>query len=246
MKRIHRAIPLCLALFAAASLFAGGEQEGLLGNWVSGSGFVRTETRDVPSFTAVEVDGAGNVTLSQGLVQSVTVETDDNVLPFITTEVIGGVLHLGTRHDTRLTNVRRLEFRISAPSIEGILIAGSGNVRSITPLRADRMSLEIRGSGSIDTEVRTASLTTRIGGSGGISARGRATDLSVDIGGSGSVDARGLTAAAARVKISGSGGASVYVDNTLDVVISGSGSVLYSGGASITVRSSGSGSVTRL
>ncbi len=244
MKRFYRAIPLCLALLTAAGAFATGEQEGLLGNWVSGSGFVRTESRDVPRFTAIEVDGSGNVTLSQGVVQSLSVETDDNILPLITTEVIGGVLHLGTRPNSRITHMTKLEFRINAPTIERIVIAGSGSVRGITPLRSDRMALEIRGSGDIDTELAVYGLSARIGGSGSINAQGRATELTVDIGGSGSVNAHDLASSAARVRINGSGGASVHAENTLDVNISGSGSVTYSGGATPSVRSSGSGSVT--
>ena len=245
MKRLNRVIPACLVILAAASAFAGGRQEGLLGDWVSGSGFVRTESRSVPDFTAIEVDGMGTVTLSQGLVQSVSVETDDNILPVITTEVIGGVLHLGTLPNTHITNVTKLEYRINAPSIEGITIAGSGSVRAVTPLRAERMALEIRGSGDIATELAVRSLEARIAGSGSIGVKGRASELSVNIGGSGSLEARELASSTARVRITGSGGASINAARTLDVSIAGSGSVTYTGAAALSVQASGSGSVRR-
>ncbi|HET6485086.1 MAG TPA: head GIN domain-containing protein [Spirochaetia bacterium] len=245
MKRFYRVIPACLLILVAAGAFAGGRYEGRFGDWVSGSGYVRTESRSVPDFNAIEVDGMGTVTLSQGLVQSVSVETDDNILPMITTEVIGGVLHLGTLPDTHITHVTKLEYRITAASIEGITIAGSGSVRGVTPLRSERMTLEIRGSGDIGTEVAVRSLEARIGGSGSISVQGRASELSVGIDGSGSLEARRLASSRATVRIAGSGGASVNAARTLDVNIAGSGSVAYTGAAVLSVQSSGSGSVRR-
>jgi hypothetical protein len=237
MKKL---ITICVALLAGAAAFASGAWD-YGANRVIGSGNVRSESRTVPSFTAIEVEGSGTVTLSQGIVQSFSVETDDNVMDLVKTEVVGGVLHLGFVHDVSIGRLTRLAFRITAPRIDGIVISGSGDVHAATVLRTSSLSLEIRGSGSIDASVNTDSLQTHVGGSGGINVAGSARDLSVTIDGSGSVRARDLESGTANVRINGSGGADVTVQDTIMININGSGDVSYGGGAKATVRSSGSG-----
>ena len=62
MNLTRRAACLALGFFlaAAAAGFASGDYEN---GWVSGSGHVTTEDREVPSFTAIELEGSGNVTI---------------------------------------------------------------------------------------------------------------------------------------------------------------------------------------
>jgi hypothetical protein len=241
-----RAALICgmLLLTAAMAGFASGSWES--GEWIAGSGNVRSENRSVPGFTAIEVEGSGNVTLRQGNRQSLSVETDDNILPFVKTEVIGGVLHLGIKEGTLLRHMTRLEFQVTAPRVEGITISGSGDVHGGTPLQGDTLTLEIHGSGSIDAAIDVSRLQARIGGSGNIAVSGRADDETITINGSGGVRARDLLADTATVRISGSGDATLNVSQTISVDISGSGSVRYGGGAKSTVRTSGSGSVQQL
>jgi hypothetical protein len=237
MKKL---IVVCVALLAGAAAFASGAWDYST-NRVIGSGSVRTETRGVPSFTAIEVDGSGIVTLSQGIAQSLSVETDDNIMDLVRTEVIGGVLHLGLVPGTSIARMTRLEFRVTAPRIDAIVISGSGDVHTATPLRTSSLDLDIRGSGSIDASVEADTLRTHIGGSGGINVAGRAGDLSVTIDGSGSVRARDLASMTADVRVNGSGGVDVTARDTIAISINGSGDVSYGGGAKATVRSSGSG-----
>jgi hypothetical protein len=240
MKYAARSCLVMGLLLAASAAFASGvfDNEG-----VSGSGNLTTEDRDVPSFTSVQVEGSGNVTIRQGPSRSVSVETDDNIQPFVKTEVVDDVLYLSLKSGTRVDHMTRLEFTVSAPRISGITISGSGNARTASPLRSEKLSLDIRGSGSIDCEMDVGSLQATIGGSGGMLARGRADRLGMTINGSGSIRARELTSAFADVQINGSGGAVVNATNTLNISIAGSGSVLYGGGARPTVHSSGSGGV---
>lgn len=237
MKKL---IVVCVALLAGAAAFASGTWD-YGSNRFYGSGNVQTESRAVPAFTAIEVEGSGIVTLSQGIVQSLSVETDDNIMDRVKTEVVGGVLRLGFQPGTSIVRMTRLAFRITAPRIDGIVISGSGDVRAATPLRTSSLSMEIRGSGSIDASVDADAVRAAIGGSGGITVGGHAGDLSVTIDGSGSVRARDLASATADVHVNGSGGVDVTASDTIAININGSGDVSYGGGAKATIRSSGSG-----
>jgi hypothetical protein len=243
VKLVRRLAVVCILLAATASAaLANGVFESDA-RWITGSGMISTENRRVPGFSRIVVEGSGDVVISQGLVQSVSVEADDNVLPAVKTEVIGGVLHLGFKDGTHVRGMRRLEFRITAVRIEGIAISGSGSVHGATPLRSSSMSLDIGGSGSITAELETGGLDIGIHGSGSIAVSGRADHLSVTISGSGGYSGRELSSADAEVRISGSGNATVTATDTVTANLSGSGSVAYGGGAKATVQVSGSGSV---
>jgi hypothetical protein len=54
-----------------------------------------TEPRTVPGFSAVSLSGSGQVTIEQTGRESLTVTTDDNLLPYIKTDVKGNTLELG-------------------------------------------------------------------------------------------------------------------------------------------------------
>lgn len=243
MNRVACAVlALALGLAASGAAFALGEYEE--SDWVFGSGSVLSQDREVPAFRAVELEGSGNLTIRQGPEGPVRVETDENVLPLVKTEVVDGVLHLGLVAGAHVTRMTRLEFTVTSPAVSGLTVSGSGNIRTVDVLRGRSLVLQIHGSGSISCGARVERLQADIGGSGGIDSYGTADRLSVAIRGSGSLRAHELSSADAEVNIAGSGDALLYVTNTLDAEVSGSGSVRYGGGARATVRTTGSGSVS--
>ena len=237
-----RAAILCVALsMAAAGGFALGSRESA----ISGSGTVRTESRTVPAFTAIVIEGFGNVTLSQGGAQSLSVETDDNLLPLVKTEVRAGVLSLGFKQGVKPVHVSQLEFLVSVPELAAVKISGSGNLHATTLVRSEALTLEISGSGGIYSELDVGRLGVTIGGSGGITVEGKTDQLSVTITGSGSMQGRDLASGTAEVTVSGSGEAVINARRAISINVTGSGRVAYGGGAKATITSSGSGVVQR-
>jgi hypothetical protein len=229
-------VVLAFALSACSAL--------AFGTWdiVRGNGTVRLESRDVASFNGITNQGSGLVRFSQGPTRQVTVESDTNILPYLETEVRNGVLVLRTRPGISI-NPTRLVFRITAPELQTIGIQGSGDFSMETPLDADRLEIEIEGSGSVGGEIDVDTLAASIDGSGGISLRGVARLAEFGINGSGNIEAGNLSSVDARVVIRGSGDVTLEATGTLAVEISGSGDVRYRGGATVTVRDSGSGTV---
>lgn len=200
-----------------------------------------TEDRVVASFTGIDLQGSGTVLLTVGSPCSLSVSADDNLLDLVRTEVGGGTLKLGLKPGTRVRTVAPLVFRVTAPTIAGLTVSGSGDIQGQSVIRADRLSLSIGGSGSIQAAVAVEELSVAIDGSGNVDLKGSAETQDVRISGSGNYNARDLASANARVEVNGSGDATVSVRRELAVNISGSGNVSYSGGARVTVKSSGSG-----
>jgi hypothetical protein len=163
MNHAARAAVLSCALFlAAAGCFALGSRE------IEGSGTVRRESRTVAGFTGIVIEGSGNVTFSQADSQTVTVETDDNLLPIVKTEVRAGILYLGFKEGAKTRHVSQLEFLVSVPKLTAVKISGSGNLHATGLIRAEALTLEISGSGGIYSELDVGRLDVTISGSGEI------------------------------------------------------------------------------
>lgn len=223
---------------AACSALALGSLEV-----IRGDGQVRLESRDAPSFTGIENQGSGLVRFSQGAARQVTVEADANILPYVETEVRGGVLVLRTRPGVSVSPTR-LVFRITAPDLSYAAIAGSGGFRLDTPVATGAFEVRIGGSGGFDGTVTAGNVAAGIYGSGGVRLDGSARTVRFEIDGSGGIDAAGLPCVDARVVIRGSGSVALQATGTLDVDIAGSGDVRYRGSPRLTVRGTGSGRVT--
>src|SRR3954452_19692731 len=64
---------------------------------VQGSGNLRTETRSVSGFTAVDLSEQGHLVIEQNGTEGLTITAEDNILPLLTSNVSGDRLVLGTK-----------------------------------------------------------------------------------------------------------------------------------------------------
>jgi len=215
-------------------------------NIVRGSGNVITESRSVQNFDRVSISGSGEVIITQSDEESLTVEADDNIIRYITTEVSGRTLYIGFARNVSVILPTQPRFDLQVKDLVGVKVSGSGKIVAES-LDTDGLEIDVSGSG----DVRVESLTTRdveakISGSGDIDLAGEATEQMITVSGSGKYRAGDLRSERADVKISGSGDATVWTTETLDSHISGSGSLRYYGQPQINATTSGSGKVRGL
>lgn len=194
--------------------------------FTTGSGVLARESRTVGDFDEVDLSGSGDVTITQTGEDSLVVEADDNLLPFVTTEVHGRRLVLSMRSGVHFHSTHPVRYTLTVRQLSGVLVSGSGRMRI--------------------ADLATDSWHVRISGSGDVIVAGQAARQELSISGSGSYTATELVNDATRVDISGSGRATITAREQLDAHISGSGSVRYGGQPRVTKRVSGSGSVRPL
>jgi hypothetical protein len=226
---VHRTISRVQVTFVAGCCVAGALSIacGFGFQTVEGSGKVITEARTVAAFSAVSLSGNGRLMVEETGSDSLTVTTDDNLLPYIKTEVKDGRLELGTS-DNAMTNLRPskdIVFKLTVKKLDDLGVSGSGEV-DVKGLAQDSFKIGISGSGEV-------------------TAHGSAGSLDIGVSGSGQYHGQDLAARRATVAISGSGDAVVAASDTLEAAVSGSGSVKYVGDPRVTQRISGSGSVSR-
>jgi hypothetical protein len=190
---------------------------------VRGSGNVITQPRQVAGFTAVSLSGSGLLIIEQSGTESLSISADDNLMQYLTSEVDGGELELGTTPGTSVSPSKEITYRVTLRKLDGLELSGSATA-------------QVRG-------VATDRLEVSISGSGEVTIAGRADSQEISISGSGEYRGAELTSKAAEIDISGSGNAELAVSDKLDVDVSGSGSVDYIGHPAIKQSVSGSGEI---
>ena len=174
---------------------------------IKGSGNVLTEKRSVADFKAIEVGGVFDVEVVAQKEFGVEIEADDNLLPYIKTEVRGGTLEIS--NEKRLSTKSRIRVRISAPDIERLQVSG-----------ASKLSL---------SNVKNDSLTVDASGASKVSVAGETRNLDVELSGASKLDAENLKAENVDVDGSGASSAGVNVSGDLKADLSGASKVTYTG-----------------
>jgi hypothetical protein len=188
---------------------------------VRGSGNVIRETREVSGFTKIVITTPGDVVIRQGERESLTIEGDDNLLPYYITEVDGDTLTIRTKPNTTILSLARLHFEITVQDLESVELDGVANI-------------------ALD-EIDVAALHIQMNGTGNISATGSAQMQTVETNGAGNYDASDLITDSTKIWVNGVGNATVNAAETLDVSVNGLGGVEYIGKPSVSQHINGLG-----
>jgi hypothetical protein len=191
---------------------------------VRGNGTIKTDTREMPAFESIVTDGGYDVHITCQAQQSVAVQSDENILPFVKTEVSGGTLRIYTKGN--LSPTQGIRIIVSVPRLQEFTINGSaeGDVQNIL----------------------SDAFTYASNGSSRMKLSGSADELKIHIAGSAKVDADSLPAKEVKVHIEGSGTVHCRASNSIDARIDGSGTIKYHGEPTSVKQSiNGSGSVEK-
>jgi len=174
-------------------------------NGVRGSGTLKTESREIGSFTEVEVSGAFVVRITQGDQPSLQLQGDDNLLELVSTDVSGSRLSIDTTESVRQN--LPLEIDIVMATLEELAVSGAAEV-TIVDLRSETFSFDC--SGACRAQIS-----------------GQTQRAHVVVSGAGTVNALELHSNIAEVTISGAGRVSICADEQIDASVEGAGRIQY-------------------
>jgi hypothetical protein len=198
---------LTIALAALSVLAVGCNYAARVSDQVAGSGNRKTERREVGEFDELLVKGAYRVEVTSGQSLSVEVEADDNVLPLIKTEVVGGRLTITQSRGFKMGALPRV--RIGVPDMKFVAIDGASD-------------FELAG-------VANERLGINVDGAGRLRASGETDALDVELNGAARIDAGSLRARNVNVESNGAGLTTVHATETLNATLNGVGGVDYYG-----------------
>jgi hypothetical protein len=206
-------------------------------NVTRGSGVITTQSRSVSGFNAVQIDGAGELIITQGESESLEIRAEDNIIDELTSEVQGTKLVLGYR-DNFLRNTiiptERITYTLTVIDLSEVTINGAADME-IDSLETDVLALNINGAGQVSiNQLMDDDLTVHISGTATIEIAGQVAQQSITIDGAGNFEAGDLATSSTTVDINGLGNATVWATETLDISIDGGGNLRYYGLPQIT------------
>jgi hypothetical protein len=235
MKRLAFLVALALA---ATTLSGCGV------SIVNGSGKMVTETRPVANFTSFVLAGMGDATITQGSVESLVIEAEDNVMPLLKSDVKNGVLTvLLDQKDWKdvVRPTKGVKITLGVKNLNALELAGLGNI-DVPALKTTAFTIKISGAGNVRVpKLEATDLTSTLTGVGNTELSGQVTRETVEMSGAGQFSAGNLSCQTAKLTLTGTGNATVWVRDTLDVTIGGAGNVSYYGSPKVTKSVTGLG-----
>ena len=211
---------------------------------VKGNGNVITDSRSTSDYDGVSAGGSFDVILIKGKEGKISIEGEENIIPFIETEVSGNTLKIKYKKNTNIRTTKKMTVTVTFMDIESVALGGSGNISSKDVIKSSNLKVSLGGSGNINLKVATNNLKASIGGSGNINLEGTTNELDSSIAGSGSIKAYELETDALDASVAGSGSIKITVKSKIDAKLVGSGSIYYKGNPKhIDSKSVGSGSI---
>lgn len=213
---------------------------------IEGSGNLKTEQRTVSNIERIALEGLGDITVIQGSEEALTVEADDNILPYIETFMRGRELVLKIKDGYSIRNSVTIRYTVKVKSLNGISISGAGNLTA-EKLSVDDLTLNVSGAGNMKiSDLQADDLRATASGSGNYDLKGKVKSQTITISGVGNYTAGDLESSQAEVTVSGSGNVTLWVAEKLDIRVAGFGNVNYYGQPTVAQSITGGGGVKSL
>ncbi len=235
-------IILFASLFIGIStLTAGCHMRDLRGN-----GNVIKQDRKISSFNEIEVSGAFEVFLKQGDVEAITVEADENLMPYIRTEVVSGTLIIETK-DNLFHHMTEMKVYITFKGLREIELSGAVDIRTQNQLNLSDLKIDVSGASNANLDIAVQKLELDGSGASKIFFKGSAVNVEMDLSGASDIFAYDMPAENYKISISGAGKAEINVQKSISAEISGAGSIKYKGSpATIDQEVSGAGTIKKV
>ena len=255
MKKLFATILTFAALSAATTVMAGN---------------VVTETYSIKSdYTAISITNMIEVVLLDAPKNSIRVETDERLMPYLQIVVKNGVLVLnfGDQREVERLRKRNLNLAdtrvyVSARGVDTFTASGMSEFEADMPIAASTITISASGMSSIDferVECKTFSLSISgktevdaqlqadkcdlsVSGMSEVDLEGRTDRLSLRLSGMSEVSLEELHARTAKVSVSGMSSAEVYASESITGGVSGMSDLTTFGSANVNVSTSGGSS----
>lgn len=214
---------------------------------VGGSGTVTSEARSVAGIRGVTLATLGDLTIELGGQESLTIEAEDNLLPYLETEVRGGILTIRNTAGKSLRPTKPVRYHLTVNNLEMLETTSSGNIEA-PAIQVDQFTAAISSSGDLHLAgIAADKLEVVISSSGDLTIdSGEVAEQRITLSSSGDYEGSDVRCQAANAWLTSSGQATIWVTESLDADLSSSGNLNYYGRPEINETMSSSGKVVSL
>jgi len=115
------------------------------------------EIRQVSEFTGINASGVFEITVAKGSAESLTIEAEAEVLPYIRSEVRNGVLNLYLDNN-RLRNIKSLKAIVVMRNLESVSLSGVCKLKANDLFTPDKFDIKCSGVSNVDVNINTKNL----------------------------------------------------------------------------------------
>ena len=200
---------------------------------VKGNGNVVKKTYSVSSFNRIELNGIYNTIIKQGNIESVEIETDENLQSYIKPEVTDKTLQIEQTEEVNFKESTRMNVYITFKSIEKLTNNGVGNLKTDGTVNMNALSVSCNGVGNLELDLNSSTLNLEMSSVGNIELKGAVTKGDFQISGVGNIDAEDMKVEKLRIESSGVGNAKVYVTGEIQPTVNGAGNIKCKGNPTV-------------
>ncbi len=212
---------------------------------VRGSGTVMIEEREVTSFNRVVLGDIGQLVLTQGDQESLTIEAEDNILPLIESVIIKNTLFINFKNEPSAIPVEPIKFHLTMKEIISLSSSGASTIQA-SRIEADELEIISGDIGKVVIDKLTAGqITVTPSNNSTIEVSGQVQHQTVHVIESANYRGASLKSKTSSVIVDDKGTATVWVMNNLDVEVNGNGDVLYYGDPTVNQTVIDSGKITQ-
>ena len=183
---------------------------------IKGTGYLVVHDRQADQpFTRVSVQQSITLYISQGKTEGITVEADDNIIPYIKTEIKNGQLNIFLDPEVIIRGYTAMNVSVSMPVITDINVAAAGRLEGSSPFTVNK--LEIVASGAARLELK-----------------GEVEQFDLEMSSAATLKGWELRVKNCDAEISGADKAEVSISGQLEAEISSAGILIYDGNPRIT------------
>ena len=230
MKRHFLIIAALIVAMLVQSCTIAISGESLGGETIKGNGNIVTRDYDMTDFNGISTSLSATVNFTKADNYSCIVSVDENLFEYLDIKVKDNELLMGKRKEDKNTNLKATRFviEVTAPSLEYLNLAGSGTFNALSPLKGEKLEVNLAGSG-VCNELIADELDSNVAGSGDLKVvSGQVREAEAGMAGSGDIvltcDIENLDA-----NIAGSGDIKARVNGKLTYGIFGPGDIGYYG-----------------
>jgi hypothetical protein len=231
---------LLIFMALVAVFMFGWRNKGCL-NGIKATGPVVSETRPLEPIRGIEAGGGAEMTIVRSEVSQITIETQQNILDRIKTEVRGGILYITL--DGWINNAN-IKYRVEMPELSTLSLSGAVQVRVETPFEGVDAAFELSGGSNLKTAgMAYRSVNMDMSGGSQATLSGSTERLDADLSGGAQLFAFDLMTQQATVECSGGAQVECFPAQSLDADVSGGARVEYKGSPSVSQQVSGGGAI---
>ena len=191
----------------------------------NGNRNVVTQTRDIATFDGIKVSAVFKIFFTQGEPQSVKIETNENLIGKVSTEVTGGILELGTKGS--INNPSKMIVYITAKDLKSLDMTGASKFTTTNKVTTPELNLDLSGISAATITADATVVKCDISGVSKLDLQGSGDQLSADISGTAKLLASKFEVNSVEINTSGVGSATVNALKSVSLDASGASKINY-------------------